>query len=78
MLQSNIQIFANVLTLTHHPQQIHRKVCRIGIVQAYPLYPVNIRNPFNKLSNMLFPVDVYSIVSQLLGNHLEFLYALRD
>ena len=46
---------------------------RIGIMQSNPCYSFNICHLFDEFGNMLFPIDVYTIVCQFLGDNLELL-----
>ena len=78
MLQGYIQILADVLLLAHHSQQVPREVCRIGIVQANPLYTFNIGHTLNEFSYLLLTVEVDTIVGQLLSNHIKLLDTLAD
>ena len=48
MLQSNVEITANIGTFTHHPQNIVRKLCRISIMQANPFHTGYIGNTFDQ------------------------------
>jgi len=49
MLQGYIQIFADIITLTHHPQQVIRKMGRITVMQTDPFYTRNIGNTLDQL-----------------------------
>ena len=43
VLEWNVQVLANIWTLLHDFNHIHRKTGRIGIVQANPVNPLHIR-----------------------------------
>ena len=53
-------------------------MCRIGIVQTNPLYTFDICHLLYQFSDVLFAVDVDTIIGQFLGNDLKLLCSLAD
>ena len=76
VLQGNVQILADILLLTHHPQQFPRKMSGIGIVETNPFDALDISHLFNEFCDMLLAVDINTVVSQFLSNDLKLARAL--
>ena len=76
MLQRDIKILTYIGLLTHNIEKLKWELVRICIVKPNPLYAFNISHFTNKFSNMCTAIKVYSIISKLLFNNLEFLHAL--
>ena len=71
MLQGDVQISADILVLPHHSQKIPWEMCRIGIMQTNPLHALYLSHVLDQFGDMLLAVDIYTVVSQFLGNHIK-------
>ena len=76
VLQSNIEVVADILFLSHHFQQFPREVCWVGIMQSDPLHAFYVSHFLHEFGDMLFSVNIHPIVGQLLCNNLKLLHAL--
>ena len=80
MLQSYVEIFANIRTRGHYRQQIVGKIGWIGIMQAYPFHPGHIGYGCDKrgYQGSSLRIDITSVVRQVLGYDVEFLDTTGD
>ena len=76
MLKSYIHILTHIRTLTHHPEQICRKMCGISIMQTNPFYPGNFGYTFYEFRKHLLLIQIHTIVSQFLSYYLKLFYSL--
>ena len=77
VLESNVHVLADIIVLTHHTEQVFREMGRICIMQTNPFYARYLSDFFDEFGQFLTLIEIYSVISQLLGNDLEFLDALR-
>ena len=75
MLQSDVEILANVRLLTNNVKQFKRELVRISVVQTNPLHTLYICDVRDKVGDMTFAVNVHSVVCQFLSDNLELLHA---
>ena len=75
VLQSDVEILANVRLLTNNVKQFKRELVRISVVQTNPLHTLYICDVRDKVGDMTFAVDVHSVVCQFLSDNLELLHA---
>ena len=76
MLKGDIHIFADIIAFAHHPEQVIRKMGRIAIMQANPFHSRNVGDAFHQLRQRMTFIQIQTVISQILGDHLKFLHAL--
>ena len=76
MLKGNIHVFANVIAFAHHPEQIIREMGRITIMQADPFHSRNIGDAFHQFRQRMAFIQIQTVISQILGDHLKFFHTL--
>ena len=76
VLQSDVQVLANILPFTHHTQQVEGETGRIGIMQTDPLHARNVGNPLHQFRQGETAIKVPTIEGQVLGDHLKLLHPL--
>ena len=77
VLKRDIQIFANILSLTHHFQQFIGKTCWIRIVQTQPFHTVHVAQSSYELRQLILAVLILAVIRQVLRYNLKLLYTLR-
>ena len=78
MLEGDVHILANVITLTHHRQQVIGEMRRIPVMQTNPLHARDVGYPLHQFRQGHSLIAIEAIKRKILGDHLEFFYALRD
>ena len=76
VLQSDVEVFAHIIVLRHHGENVVRELGRVGVVQANPLHTLDLRHLVNQLRQHHFAVEVKTVRRQVLRNHVKFLHAL--
>ena len=56
VLECYVEVAADVLLFSHHPQQFHREMGGIGIMQAYPLHALYVGHPLHQRGDAAFAV----------------------
>ena len=78
MLEGDVHILANVITLTHHRQQVIGEMRRIPVMQTNPLHARDVGYPLHQFRQGHSLIAIEAIKRKILGDHLEFFHALRD
>ena len=72
VLQSDVEIFADVVVLADDAQQVHWELCGIGIMEANPFYAGNLRHALHEFCNLALMVEVEAIAGEFLSDDLKF------
>ena len=76
VLQSDVEILANVRLLANYVEQFERELVRISVVQTNPLYALYICNVRDKIGDVTLAIDVHTIICKFLSDYLELLHAI--
>ena len=78
VLQGDVDVFAHVWLVLDDLEQAVGELIGVGIVQPYPLHALDVGHFANQIGYLALPIEVYTVISKLLGDDLKLFYALRN